>query len=74
MLHRNLLLSCDALELNNTNAEIFLAVIGDDLQNSGEEDDDFASMDLAEDAPGEVRASVSLIPDQDCLQIQSRIL
>jgi len=39
---------------------------GDDLQSSGEEDeDDFASMHLVEDAPGNVRASVSLTPDQD---------
>ena len=78
VLHRNLLLPCDALELDISSMEPVtrsrrratekptLPVTGDDLQSSGEEDeDDFASMHLVEDAAGNVRASVSLTPDQD---------
>ena len=42
-----------------------LSVSGDDLQNSEEEKDDFAGADLVEDAPGDVRASVLVTPDQD---------
>ena len=73
VLHRNLLLPCDALELDISSTEPVtrsrrratekppLPVTGDDLQSSGEEDeDDFASMHN-----GNVRASVSLTPDQD---------
>ena len=78
VLHRNLLLPCDALELDISSTEPVtrsrrtttekppLPVTGDDLQSSGEEDeDDLASMHLVEAATGNVRASVSLTPDQD---------
>ena len=44
-----------------------LSVSEDDLQNSEEEEeeDNFAGADLVEDAPGDVRASASVTPDQD---------
>ena len=76
-LHRNLLLPCDALELDASNPafgarprktaaeETPLSVSGNGLQSSGEEDDDFVSVDLVAEIPSEVRASESVYPDQD---------
>ena len=77
MLHRNLLLPCDALELDapnlgfgtrplKTTAEKQpLSVSGNELQSSGEEEDDFGSVDFVEEMPTEVRASKPVSPDQD---------
>jgi len=43
-----------------------LSVSGDDLQRrEREEEDDFVSVDLMEEIPSEVRASESVLPDQD---------
>ena len=77
VLHRNLLLPCDALELDASNPafgarprktaaeETPLSVSGNGLQSSGEEDDDFVSVDLVAEIPSEVRVSESVSPDQD---------
>ena len=78
MLHRNLLLPCDALELDapdlgsgtrprkTATEKQPLSVSGDDLQRrEREEEDDFVSVDLMEEIPSEVRASESVLPDQD---------
>ena len=84
VLHRNLLLSCDALELDapnlgfgtrprKTTAEkLPLSVSGNELQSSGEEEDDFGSVDFVEEMPTEVRASKAVSPDQH-LPSDSRI-
>ena len=68
MLHRNLLLPCDPLELNSSNPafgarlrktaakETPLSVSGNGLQSSGEEDHEFVSLDLVAEIPSEVRA------------------
>ena len=77
VLHQNLLLPCDALELDASNPafgarprktaveETPLSISGNGLQSSGEEDDDFVSVNLVAEIPGEVRASESVTPDQD---------
>lgn len=80
VLHRNLLLPCDVLELDapipefgtrprKTAAEKeTLSVSGNDLPNLGEEqeeEDDFVSVDLVEELPSEVQTSGSLSPDED---------
>ena len=77
VLHRNLLLPCDALELDASNPafgtlppktaaeETPLSILGNALQSSGEEDDDFVSVDLVDEIPSEVRVSESVSPDQD---------
>ena len=71
MLHRNLLLPCDALELDAPNLRFGtrtrktraekqpLSVSRNDLQSSGEEDD-FGSVDLVEEISTEVKASKSV--------------
>ena len=82
VLHRNVLLPCDALELDAPNLGFGarprkttaaekqpLSVSGNDLQNSGEEDD-FSNVDLEEEISTEVRASKSVSPEE----IQSRIM
>ena len=77
VLHRNLLLPNEALELDASNTAISarprktaveetpLSVSGNGLQSSGEEDDDFVSVDLVTEIPSEVGASESVSPDQD---------
>ena len=78
VLHRNLLLPCDALELDAPNLKSGtrprktatekqpLSVSGDDLQRrEREEEDDCVSVDLVEEIPSEVRASEPMPPDQD---------
>ena len=77
VLHRNLLLPCDALDLDASNPafgtrprktaveETPLSISGNGLQSSGEEDDDFVSVALVAEIPSEVRASVSVSPDQN---------
>ena len=77
VLHQNLLLRCDALELDASNPafgarprktaaeETPLSVSGNGLQSSGEEDDDFVSVNLVAEITSEVRASESVSPDQD---------
>ena len=77
VLHRNLLLPCDALELDaphlgfgtrprKTTAEKQpLSLSGNELQSSGEEEEDFGSVDFVEEMPTEVRASTPVSPDQD---------
>ena len=80
VLHRNLLLPCDVLELDapipefgtrprKTAAEKkTLSVSGNDLPNLGEEqeeEDDFVSVDLVEELPSEVQTSGSVSPDED---------
>lgn len=77
VLHRNLLLPCDALEADAPNLGFGtrppksavekrpLSVSGNDLQNSGKDDDDFGSVDLVEEIPTEVRTSNSVSPGRD---------
>lgn len=77
VLHRNLLLPCDALEADAPNLGFgtrppksavekrLLSVSGNDLQNSGKDDDDFGSVDLVEEIPTEVRPSNSVSPGRD---------
>ena len=77
VLHRNLLLPYDALELNASNPALGtrprkiaaegtpLSVSGNGLQSSGEEDDDSVSVDLVDEIPSEVGVSESVSPDQD---------
>ena len=78
VLHRSLLLPCDALELDALNLESGnrprkiatekqpLSVSGDDMQKSErEEEDDFVTVNLMEEIPSEVRSSESLPPDED---------
>lgn len=75
--HRNLPLSCDALELDAPNLEFGtrprkttaqrqpLSVSGNDLQSSREEEDGFFSVDLEDEILCEVRAAELVSPDQD---------
>ena len=42
-----------------------MSVLGNGWQGSGEEDDDFVSVDLVAEIPSEDRASESVSPDQD---------
>ena len=77
VLHRNLPLPCDALELDASNLafgtqpqktageETPSSVSGNGLQSSGEEEDDFVSVALVDGIPSEVRVSESVSPDQD---------
>ena len=77
MLHWNLLLPCDALELDASNPALGtrsqkiaaegtpLYVSGNGLQSSGEDDDDSVSVDLVDEIPTEVGVSESVSPDQD---------
>lgn len=77
VLHRNLLLPCDALELDAPNMgsgtrprktaaeKQPLSVSGNDLHSSREEGDGFVSVVLVEEIPSEVRASESVPPGQD---------
>ena len=77
VLHRNLLLPCDALELDASNPALGtrprkiaaegtpLHVSGNGLQSSGEEDDDSVTVDLVDEIPSEVGVSESVSPDQD---------
>ena len=73
----NLLLPCDALELDASNPALGtrprkiaaegtpLSVSENGLQSSGEEDDDSVSVDLVDEIPSEVGVSESVSPDQD---------
>ena len=69
VLHRNLLLPCDALELDASNPALGtrsrkmetegtpLSASGNGLQSSGEEDDDSVRVDLVDKIPSEVGVS-----------------
>ena len=75
--HRNSLLPIDILELDppilrfgtrprKTIAEKQpLSVSGNDMQSSGDEEDDFGGVYLVEEIPTEVRASKSVSPEED---------
>ena len=84
VLHRNLQLPCNALELDASNLGFGtrprrptvekqpLSVSGNELQSSGDEENDFGSLDFVEEMPTEVRASSFCLQNNTCLQIQSR--
>ena len=86
MLHRNLLLPRDALELDASNPAFGtrpqkaavertpLAVSGNGLQSAGEEEDDFVTVELVDEMPSEVGVSSQCLQIRFCLQIQSRIM
>ena len=77
VVHRNLLLPRDALELDASNPALgtqprkiaaegpLLSVSGNGLLSSAEEDDDSVSVDLVNKIPSEVGVSESVSPDQD---------
>lgn len=84
VLHRNLQLPCNALELDASKLGFGtrprrptvekqpLSVSGNELQSSGDEENDFGSLDFVEEMPTEVRASSFCLQNNTCLQIQSR--
>ena len=78
VLHRNLLLPCDVLELDASNLGLGtrprrttaekqpLPVLGNDFKSSGEEEEeDFGSVDLVEEIPTEVGASKPVSPEEN---------